>query len=186
MSEELKFVQTPSQTIGPFFGFALPIERGEQLVPGHRAGAIRLHGTVTDGAGEPVIDAVVEAWQADETGAISTECGVLARDGYGFTGFGRTSTNLAGAYSFTTVKPGAVGRSAPYVLITIFARGLTRHLFTRAYFPEDVDAHAGDAVLSAAGGRAGTLVSVADGDGSYRFDIRLQGENETVYLDFDA
>lgn len=191
MSEEQKseqgaFVQTPSQTIGPFFGFALPIERGEQIVPGHRAGAIRLHGTVTDGAGEPVIDSVVEAWQADESGAISRDRGVLARDGYGFTGFGRTSTNLAGEYSFTTLKPGAVGTSAPYVLITVFARGLTRHLFTRAYFPEDTEAHAGDTVLTAAGERAGTLVSVADGADSYRFDIRLQGEGETVFLDFDA
>lgn len=186
MSEEQDYVQTPSQTIGPFFGFALPIERGEQVVPGHRDGAIRLHGTVTDGAGQPVIDAILESWQADPSGTLSTDRGVLARNGYGFTGFGRTSTNLAGEYSFTTLKPGAVGSSAPYVLITIFARGLTRHLFTRAYFPEDADAHATDAVLTAAGDRAGTLVSVADGDGSYRFDIRLQGENETVFLDFDA
>lgn len=179
-------VQTPSQTIGPFFGFALPIERGERIVPAHRPGAIRLHGLVTDGQGGPVTDAVVEAWQADENGDVSQERGALARDGYGFTGFGRTSTDLAGHYSFTTLKPGAVGRSAPYVLICVFARGLSHHLFTRAYFPEDALLHATDAVLTAAGERSGTLLSTADGESSYRFDIRMQGAGETVFLDFDA
>ncbi|HEV7957730.1 MAG: pcaG [Microbacteriaceae bacterium] len=185
MTEE-RLTQTPSQTIGPFFGFALPIERGSEIVPGHREGAIRLHGTVTDGAGAPIVDAILEAWQLDETGTVSQQRGALARDGYGFTGFGRTSTDLAGHYTFTTLKPGAAGRSAPYVLITVFARGLTHHLFTRAYFPEDAEAHANDKILAAAGQRASTLVSVADGRSSYRFDIRLQGEGETVFLDFDA
>lgn len=184
MTETSEFVQTPSQTIGPFFGFALPIDRGHELVPGHRAGAIRLHGSVTDGTGDPVIDALLEIWQADEFGRVSQERGALSRSGYGFTGFGRTSTDLAGCYSFTTVKPGPVGGSAPYVLVTIFARGLTHHLFTRVYFPEDESAHEHDPVLSLAGERGETLIAVADGIGSYRFDIRLQGDAETMFLDF--
>jgi protocatechuate 3,4-dioxygenase alpha subunit len=182
-----EFTQTPSQTVGPFFGFALPYTGGPELVPAHHAHAVRLHGAVIDGAGAPVIDAVVEIWQADETGAVSREQGAIARDGYTFTGFGRCATTLAGGYGFTTVKPGAVSGGAPYVLLTVFARGLTHHLFTRAYFPEDAEAHEADAVLRAvpAAPRA-TLIAQADGASSYRFDIRLQGENETVFLDFDV
>ena len=179
--------QTPSQTVGPFFGYALPYGKGSELVPGHHPRAIRLHGTVTDGAGQPVPDALLEIWQADETGTLSRELGSLDRDGFTFTGFGRVDTTLAGHYTFTTVKPGAVSGGAPYVLITVFARGLTHHLFTRAYFPEDTDAHASDRVLSAVPAeRRATLLGVADGVASYRFDIRLQGDGETVFLDFDA
>jgi protocatechuate 3,4-dioxygenase alpha subunit len=176
-------IQTPSQTIGPFFGFALPYAGGAELVPGHHPSAIRLHGTVFDGAGEPIPDALIEIWQADDAGAVSRELGALGRDGFTFTGFGRTSTTLAGHYSFTTVKPGSVAGGSPYVLVTIFARGLTHHLFTRAYFPED-DLSA-DTVLNAVPSeRRATLVTAMDGDASYRFDIRLQGENETVFLEF--
>lgn len=182
-----ELVQTPSQTVGPFYGFALPYDRGPELVPAHHPHAIRLHGTVTDGAGDPVQDALLEIWQADETGATNLSRGSLSRDGYAFTGFGRAATNLAGAYGFTTVKPGSVSGRAPYVLVTVFARGLTHHLFTRAYFPEDAAAHTSDTVLGViAAERRATLVSVADGARSYRFDIRLQGEGETVFLDFDA
>ncbi|MHB1172160.1 MAG: protocatechuate 3,4-dioxygenase subunit alpha [Lacisediminihabitans sp.] len=182
---ELK--QTPSQTVGPFFGFALPHEGGPNLVPGHHPHAIRLHGTVYDGNGQPIPDALIEIWQADERGELPREQGSLDRDGFTFTGFGRTAVNLAGRYTFTTVKPGPVADGAPYILVAIFARGLTHHLFTRVYFPEDAEAHATDTVLTAVSAdRRSTLVSVADGAASYRFDIRLQGEGETVFLDFDA
>ncbi|TAM70623.1 MAG: protocatechuate 3,4-dioxygenase subunit alpha [Microbacteriaceae bacterium] len=180
-------VQTPSQTVGPFYGYALRYEGGPNLVPGHHPEAIRLHGTVYDGEGTPVPDALVEIWQADAAGRIPHEQGSLERDGYTFTGFGRAVVNLAGHFMFTTVKPGAVGSGAPYVLLTVFARGLMHHLFTRAYFPEDAVAQETDAVLAAVPAeRRATLVAVADGQRSYRFDIRLQGEGETVFLDFDA
>lgn len=184
---EAKYMQTPSQTVGPFFGYALPYDGGPNLVPGHHVHAIRLHGTVYDGEGTPVPDAIIEIWQADETGAIVRNLGSLDRDGYTFTGFGRASVNLAGHYTFTTVKPGSVGGGAPYILVTIFARGLMHHLFTRVYFPEDVDAHQRDTVLaSVPGQRRSTLIAAQDGASSYRFDIRLQGDGETVFLDFDA
>lgn len=178
--------QTPSQTVGPFFGYALPYDKGWELVPPHHPQAIRLHGAVTDGDGTPVPDAILEIWQADASGAISREQGSLEPDGYTFTGFGRASVNLAGHYSFTTVKPGATSeRAAPSILVTIFARGVTHHLFTRVFFPEDSAAQATDAVLAAVpADRRSTLLSVADGPASYRFDIRLQGENETVFLEF--
>lgn len=176
-------IQTPSQTIGPFFGFALPYDGGAELVPGHHPGAIRFHGTVLDGAGEPVPDALVEIWQADAAGTLSRELGVLDRDGFTFTGFGRAATNLAGQFTFTTVKPGGVSDGTPYILVAVFARGLTLHLVTRAYFSEDD--HSADTVLNAVPAeRRATLVSTRDGDASYRFDIRIQGDNETVFLDF--
>ncbi|CAN5344891.1 protocatechuate 3,4-dioxygenase subunit alpha [soil metagenome] len=181
-----EYVQTPSQTIGPFFAYALPYEGGRSLLPAHAPGTIRLHGTVTDGAGEPVPDALIEIWQADANGEVPRELGSRHRDGYTFTGFGRDETTLAGTYSFTTVRPGAVGPSAPFVLVTVFARGLLRHLFTRAYFPEDIAAHQTDTVLSSlAADRRATLVSARDAVDSYRFDIRLQGEGETVFLSYD-
>lgn len=181
------FVQTPAQTVGPFYGYALPYEQGAELVPGHHPHAIRLHGSVTDGAGEPVIDALLEIWQADGVGILSRELGSLDRDGFTFTGFGRAATTMAGNYTFTTVKPGAVAHQTPYVLVTVFARGLTHHLFTRAYFAADAEAHATDAVLARVpADRRDTLICVQDGPASYRFDIRLQGPNETVFLDFDA
>ena len=184
-------LQTPSQTIGPFYGYALPYAAGAELVPGYHPRAIRFHGTVTDGDGEPILDALLEIWQADESGALSRELGSLDRDGFTFTGFGRCATTIAGHYTFTTLKPGAAGAAAPYILVTVFARGVTHHLFTRAYFAEDAALHQADAVLSAVPeDRRNTLICVSEGvvggAQSYRFDIRMQGENETVFLDFDA
>ena len=180
-----EFLQTPSQTIGPFFAYALPYEGGPELVPGHNPLAIRLHGTVFDGAGDPIPDSIIEIWQADEKGVMSTAQGAFARDRYTFTGFGRDATTLAGDYNFTTVKPGPVDGKAPYVLVTIFARGLTHHLTTRAYFDDEVDLNSADALLAGLDdARRATLVAVSDAPGSYRFDIRLQGDGETVFLDF--
>lgn len=178
-------IQTPSQTVGPFFGFALPYDGDDRLLAPHDPRAIRVHGTITDGAGEPVPDAFLELWQADASGTISRERGSLERNDHDFTGFGRAGTDRAGHYSFTTLKPGAVGESAPYLLLTIFSRGLSQHLFTRAYFPEDAAAHASDRALRAVTvERRETLVCSADGPASYRFDIRLQGESETVFFEF--
>lgn len=174
---------TPSQTIGPFFGFALPCETGPEVVPGRRPGAITVRGTVVDGAGEPVPDALVEIWQADEDGVIPRRPGGLKRDGHGFSGFGRCATDPAGAYRFTTLKPGAVGRDAPYISVLVFARGLLKPVFTRLYFPEDD--HTADALLGLVPDeRRGTLVAEREADREYRFDVHLQGERETVFLGF--
>ncbi len=172
--------QTPSQTVGPFFGYALPYEGGDQLLPPHSPGTIRLHGTVFDGAGEAVPDAVVEIWQADAAGAPVATRGSLHRDGYTFTGFGRAAVDGSGHFSFTTVKPGSMrSGAAPYVMVTVFARGLLHHLFTRAYFADDVV----DPFVEALGERGKTLLAAVDDDG-YRFDIHLQGPSETVFFDY--
>jgi len=181
------FLQTPSQTIGPFFGYALPYDGGPDLVPAHLPSAIRLHGTVLDGHGEPVPDALIEIWQANEEGILPRELGSLARDGCTFTGFGRCPSTRAGKYGFTTVKPGPVNGNAPYILVTVFARGMPQHLFTRCYFPDEIDLNEADTLLGAVPvDRRSTLVAIEDKPGEFRFDIRLQGDGETVFLDFDA
>ncbi|GAA1151310.1 protocatechuate 3,4-dioxygenase subunit alpha [Nocardioides aquiterrae] len=161
-------VPTPGQTVGPFFHYALPYAGDHELVPATRPDAVRLHGRVLDGAGEPVPDAILELWQSGPDGAVVHEPGSLRRDGYTFTGWGRAPTDRTGHYSFTTLRP---GRAAPYFALTVFARGLLDRLFTRAYLP------------GAAPAALRSLDAVAD-DRGFVFDIRLQGEDETVFLDF--
>lgn len=177
---------TPGQTIGPFYGYALPYERGSELIhPGHPH-AVRLYGTVFDGHGDPVPDTLLEIWQPDPEGRISREDGSLVRDGYTFTGWGRAAVDNMGRYSFTTVNPGPTeAGAAPFIAVVIFARGLLNRLFTRIYLPEDTDALSRDRLLSALEPqRRQTLIAEREADGSLRFDIRLQGGNETVFLDF--
>jgi protocatechuate 3,4-dioxygenase, alpha subunit len=172
---------TPGQTIGPFFGYALPFERDNELVPPGSPGSIRLHGVVTDGAGAPVPDALLEIWQADAEGAVPSATGSLRRDKWTFTGWGRASTDDEGHYSFTTVEPGATqADSAPFIAVTVFARGLLNRLFTRVYVPGD--RLADDKLLnSLPADRRQTLIAARDEHG-LRFDIRLQGDGETVFL----
>ena len=178
--------QTPSQTVGPFFGYALPYPGGPDVRAPWLPDAVRLHGTVSDGAGEPIPDAIVEIWGADASGRPSTERGSFHRDQHGFSGFGRAAVDRAGQYSFTTIKPGATRPgSAPYLLVTVFGRGVTHHLFTRAYFGDEREANAADPLLARIEpGRRETLVAQPDGERSYRFDLRLQGDRETVFLDY--
>jgi protocatechuate 3,4-dioxygenase, alpha subunit len=174
---------TPGQTIGPFFGYALPFERDNELVPPGSPGAIRLHGTVFDGAGAPVPDALLEIWQADADGVIPSATGSLRRDGWTFTGWGRASTDGEGRYTFTTVKPGVTqAGSVPFFAVTVFARGLLNRLFTRAYLPGEQLASE-PLLASLPERRRDTLIAAVDEHG-LRFDIRLQGEDETVFLRF--
>jgi protocatechuate 3,4-dioxygenase alpha subunit len=176
---------TPGQTVGPFYGYALPYRGDHELVPAGHQGAIRLHGRVYDGAGEPIPDAMIEIWQADQHGRIPRAEGSLHRDGYTFTGWGRAAVDPTGHYSFTTLMPGPTSDdAAPFVAMTVFARGLLNRLFTRAYLPTDESSLAADPFLqSLPDDRRGTVVATPDEDG-YRFDVRLQGEGETVFLQF--
>ena len=186
--EQPDFGQTPSQTVGPFFGYALPYVGGPDVVAPWHPDVVRLHGTVYDGAGEPVPDAIIEVWHADPDGKPIDVRGSFARDGHSFTGFGRAAVTGDGHYSFTTLKPGAMrAESAPYILVTVFARGLMHHLFTRAYFADEAERNAADPVLGRVPAeRRATLIAQADIPRSYRFDIRLQGEGETVFFDYGS
>ena len=167
----MSVVPTPAQTVGPFFGYALPFVGDSDLVPATHPQAIRLHGQVLDGTGQPVPDALLEVWQP--LGASGPPTGSLRRDGSTFTGWGRAATDDDGHYCFTTLLP-----EGPFFALTVFARGLESHLFTRAYLPEYAD----DPFLAYVDPvRRATLVAAREDDG-FRFDVRLQGVGETVFL----
>lgn len=177
---------TPGQTVGPFLGLGLPYPGDSALVGDGRPGALRLHGTVYDGVGDGVPDALVELWQTDGSGRIVRQPGSLRRghrDDAAFTGWGRCATDPAGHYGFTTVAPGsaAAGRP-PFFALTVFARGLLDRLFTRAYLPGG-DPGADPLLAGVDAERRATLLCVAETDcPGYRFDVHLQGPRETVFL----
>ncbi|WP_043266862.1 protocatechuate 3,4-dioxygenase subunit alpha [Streptomyces sp. CT34] len=194
---------TPSQTIGPFYGHALPFPGGERIAPTGHPDTVTLHGLVRDGDGAPVSDALLEFWQAGPDGSLTGAPGSLRRDpatgadigrnGVDFTGFGRVPTDADGRYALRTLPataPAGHPDAAPYLAVCVFARGLLHHLFTRVYFPEHTAAHAADPLLSRLPGeRARTLLARADGPARYRFDIQLQQPadgtyEETVFLAF--
>ncbi|MEV7324868.1 protocatechuate 3,4-dioxygenase subunit alpha [Streptomyces sp. NPDC093970] len=185
---------TPSHTVGPFYGHALPFRGGEDVAPLGHPDTVAVHGYVLDGAGSPVPDALVEVWGADPDGNLSTTDGSMRRDaatgdhlgrnGVEFTGWGRIQTDADGHWYVRTLRPGARGDSAPCLAVCVFARGLLVHLFTRIYLPGDDAALAADPLLTRVGERRDTLIAAAEGPGTYRFDIRLQGEGETVFLEF--
>lgn len=172
-------MKTPSQTVGPFFAFALPFGGGSLVAPEWSPDAIRIHGQVLDGAGDPVPDAMVEIWQADADGRVPTAHGALRRDGGEFSGFGRCHTDGEGRYWFSTVKPGG---AAPHIAVLVFARGLLKQVVTRIYFPDEPGNETDPVLRSVTAERRGTLVAVRERDQCYRFDVRLQGERETVFF----
>jgi protocatechuate 3,4-dioxygenase alpha subunit len=171
---------TPAQTVGPFLSIGLAWDAGPYVVAADAPGAIRLGGHVYDGAGDPVPDALVETWQADADGMLtpSRSC----------RGFGRSATDAAGRWSVRTVKPG-VPRSAdgstqaPHIDVSVFARGLLDRVVTRVYFADEAAANAADPVLGAVPEARRATLLARPVDGGYRFDIHLQGEAETVFLD---
>ena len=182
---------TPSQTVGPFFHYALPYDAGPRLAGAGRAGAITLSGRVLDGEGAPIPDAMVEIWQADEQGQLES-VGVHGEVGAdGFRNFGRCETTADGGYRFRTVKPGAVQtmdgvQQAPHVAMSVFARGLLRQVVTRVYFDDEPTANATDPLLAAVAPDRRATLTATGGDGGYRFDVRVQGVDETVFLDVFA
>ncbi len=179
--------RTPSQTIGPFFAIGLPWPDGPYVVPEGAPGAIWIRGSVLDGEGSPIPDAMVETWQADPDGRFGhpdDPRGAVA----GFRGFGRASTDDDGRYGILTMKPGPVpapdgSPEAPHIDVSVFARGLLKRVVTRIYFADEAEANAIDPVLSQVpGADGGTLIAEPTDDG-YRFDIHLQGERETVFFE---
>jgi protocatechuate 3,4-dioxygenase alpha subunit len=197
------FGQTPWQTVGPFFHYGLAWKGGADLIGVSEIGArpelfpqdhyvlnqpspkgaiegevITLEGVVLDAAGTPIVDAMIEIWQADAAG--------LYADGSrntGFMGFGRSSTDETGVYRFRTIRPGRVDAAqAPHIAVGVFGRGLIKRLVTRAYF-EGEAANAGDPILALVPAeRRDTLIAKPVGE-AWRFDIVLQGEAETVFFD---
>ncbi len=180
---------TPSQTIGPFFAVLRPVVGAELAAPG-TPGAITVTGTIVDGAGQPVPDALVELWQANSEGRYNHPADTQEKLlDPGFLGYGQCYTNANGVYRFTTLMPGSVPgpgdtHQAPHINVGIFARGLLKRLATRMYFP-GMERNAEDPVLASIGSeRRDTLIATEEAPGTFRFDIRLQGEGETVFFAF--
>lgn len=180
---------TPSQTIGPFFAYALTPRAygGPELATEQVAGEgvegerIRIEGHVYDGDGAVVIDAMIEIWQADAQGRFNTSGNA------GFSGFGRAEATAEGGFHFETIRPGAIAgpsgtMQAPHLSVSVFARGILVRLATRIYF-EGEPGNAADPVLALVPAeRRETLIAKRDENGIYRFDIRLQGEGETAFF----
>lgn len=168
---------TPAQTVGPFFSHALPWPDGPAVVTPDAPGAFWLRGRVLDGAGTPVPDALIESWQADPAG----------RFGRGFRGFGRCPTDPQGRWAIRTVKPGPVpgpdgAPQAPHLVLSVFARGLLNRLVTRVYFADEAGPNAADPVLAGLPEPARETLLARQTGGGYEFDIRLQGDHETVFF----
>jgi len=181
---------TPSQTIGPFLHIALPWEDGEWVVPPDTMGAVRISGNLYDGAGAVVPDGLVETWQADSAGRFvhpDDPRGTAGPSPAGFRGFGRSATDKEGRWSVFTVVPGRLplpdgSFEAPHLDVSVFARGLLDRVVTRIYFPDE-PANQRDPVLGSVDpARRDTLIANREAGGMH-FDIRLQGEHETVFFD---
>lgn len=187
---------TPSQTVGPFFAFSLTphdyagmreVFSSDLATPDASGERIRVEGYVMDGDGEPIVDAIVEIWQADGEGRYASEGANTA-----FKGFGRADLDANGFFAFQTVKPGVVSgpdgsRQAPHINVSVLARGVLKRLFTRIYF-EGEPLNDSDPILALVPeDRRATLVAPRRERGretaSYTFNIRLQGDDETVFFD---
>lgn len=195
---ETNFGQTPSQTVGPYFAYGLTAAQygydfdqpfdSVLALDNARGERIRIEGRVIDGDGEPIFDALVEISQPDSEGRYPQS--VAQAQQAGFRAFGRcgTGTDAQRRFVFHTVKPGAEAPGeAPHVNVIVTMRGLLLHVFTRIYFSDEAAANANDAVLqSVPAQRRQTLVAERSDQGGvvvYRFDIRMQGADETVFFD---
>lgn len=191
---------TPSQTVGPFFKYALTPGSDYQwndafsndlVKPDVSGERIRIVGQVFDGNGRAIPDSMLEIWQADAQGRFADPVEVRAIPNTAFKGFGRCGTDINGGFLFHTIRPGSLpgpgGRpQAPHILLAIFARGMTQQAITRIYFEDQDAANAVDPILALvpADRRATLIARCGQGDVTiYRFDIYLQGDSETVFFD---
>ena len=195
MAQDLGYLrETPSQTAGPYVHIGLaPGAAGFQIydrelgqviaapdVPGQR---VRIEGRVIDGLGAAVKDVLIEVWHADSNGTYAQDPHQVAA---GFRGWGRVIPDFdSGLFAFDTIRPGANGGQAPHINFWLVARGINIGLNTRMYFPDDGDSLSADPVLNSIEhpARRQTLIAVQIAPGHYRFDIRLQGADETVFMD---
>ncbi|WP_233491373.1 protocatechuate 3,4-dioxygenase subunit alpha [Blastococcus sp. TBT05-19] len=178
---------TPSATVGPYLAIGLTWPDGEYAAEEGTPGGFWLRGTVVDGAGAVVPDAMVETWQADPDGGFASPEDPRGAASYpGFRGYARAQT-LSGEFAIHTLKPGRVpdgegGLQAPHIDVSIFARGILDRVVTRIYFADEAEANAEDVVLRGLSEeQRRTLVAEPSEDG-YRFDVYLQGERETVFF----
>jgi protocatechuate 3,4-dioxygenase, alpha subunit len=179
---------SPSQTVGPYLAIGLTWPDGTDVVPEGTPWAIRVFGRLLDGNGEVVPDGMIETWQADPDGRFDhpdDPRGAVRRKG--FRGFGRCATGPDGEWEIHTLKPGPVPASdgsllAPHIDVSVFARGLLDRLVTRIYFADEEAANAADPLLAEVPEQRRATLIAQSADGGYQLDLRLQGENETVFF----
>jgi protocatechuate 3,4-dioxygenase alpha subunit len=183
---------TPSQTVGPYFSMRLPWPEGPYVVAEGVPGALTIYGRLLDGAGDPIPDGLIETWQAGPDGRLAhpdDPRGPLPDGDLAFRGFGRAPTGHDGTWKIVTLKPGPLpsgdGRTeAPHIDVSVFARGMLDRSVTRIYFPGETAANHADPVLqSVPATRRATLIAQPAGENLLRFDIRIQGHDETVFFD---
>lgn len=198
----MTFKQTPSQTVGPYFAYGLTAQQyrydntqiaDNQLVKGDINGeCIRITGTVFDGNGDAVNDALIEIWQANAAGRFNHPLDQRNNRALepGFLGYGRcgTGTSSDASFSFDTIKPGAAKDGhAPFITVVVFMRGLLSHAYTRLYFSDEASANQADPVLNKVSEqRRATLIAQRKETGTgpeYHFDIHMQGAQETVFFE---
>ena len=189
---------TPSQTVGPYFAYGLTSNgkydwndafSNNLVTPDTSGERVRVEGRVFDGDGNPMVDCMLEIWQADAQGRFSDPQDKRALPNSSFKGFGRCGTDATGGYAFDTIKPGVVpdpdGKpQAPHLVLAVFARGMLLQNYTRIYFDGEAG-NADDPVLTLVpADRRDTLIARRQpGNAVYRLDIHLQGDNETVFFD---
>lgn len=160
----MNLARTPSQTVGPYYTIGLSRRPQDELVLPGEAGAIRVVGQLFDGDGQPIGDGMIEAWDAAGER------------------WGRSATDTEGQFSFVVAKPAGLGGQAPRLDIYVHARGLLKHQLTRMYFPDEAKANAADPVLSSLPEADRAVLVAEQEDGAVRFDIRMQGERQTVFF----
>lgn len=187
----MSLITTASQTVGPYVKIGFVPLAVDSIAPEGVAGErVTLHGRLVDGDGKPITDGVLEIWQADAEGRYAHPEGAKATPA-AFRGFGRILTDGKGEFRFSTVKPGRVpgpdGKlQAPHLMVTVFMRGLLKHLLTRVYFPGE-SSNSDDPVLNLVPvDRRGTLIAtgLAGSTSSLEWNVVVQGTNETVFFDF--
>jgi protocatechuate 3,4-dioxygenase alpha subunit len=183
---------TPSQTVGPYFSMRLPWPEGPFVVPAGTPGAITIIGRLYDGAGDAIPDGMIETWQADPNGRFAhpdDPRGPVVDGDKVFRAFGRAPTGHDGSFKIVTLRPGPLpfgdGRTeAPHLDVSVFSRGMLDRSVTRIYFPDEAAANEADPVLEVVpADRRATLIAVPIGDALLRFDIHMQGPDETVFFD---
>ena len=185
------FLQTSSQTVGPFFAYGLAAQQYQYDFPSLVYGDLRkedllgqkinVKGQVIDGNDTPIHDALVEIWQADPNGNYDTNPNGK------FFGFGRMGTGSGDfvGFNFKTYKPGKTAPNcAPHINITVFARGMLNHLFSRIYFSDEEEENKKDLLLNEIDtSLRSRLIAEKENENEYRFDTYLQGDKETVFFD---
>jgi protocatechuate 3,4-dioxygenase alpha subunit len=182
---------TGSQTVGPYLHIGLTWLNTSNIAgKGITGERVRVQGRLLDGDGQPVSDGLIEIWQANAQGKYAhpedTQKKPLEK---GFRGFGRIPTDVKGGFRFSTIKPGRVpgpdGKpQAPHLVVTVFMRGLLKHLATRMYFPDDPANPADPLLKLVPTARRATLIAQGKGRGVLEWNIVLQGKGETVFFDF--